>query len=133
MFSAYGYNFSGAIQNRSIFVIDGQVQPKSGLLSGALRTSPLLQRGLTKGSSSREIKFQATNKTGLYGIEYWKVRNTGKDAFEADSLRGEITRLTTLQNPEKTAYSGHHFVTCYLVDELNKKVLAYDTIEIIIN
>jgi hypothetical protein len=133
MLSAHGFSFSDAIQNKSIFVVDGQVQPKSGLLCGALRTSPLLQKGLTKGTNSREIKFQATNKTGLNGTEYWKVRNTGKDAFEANSLRGEITRLSTLQNPERTAYSGHHFVTCYLVDEVTNKVLAYDTIEVIIN
>lgn len=133
MLSAYGFDFSDAIQNRNNFVVDGQVQPKSGLLCGGLRSSPLLQKGLTKGSNSREIRFQATNKTGLSGTQYWKVRNTGEDAFKANSLRGEITKFSTLQNPEKTAYSGHHFVTCYLVDEINKKVLAYDTIEVVIN
>ncbi len=133
MLSTYGFNFSNAIQDKGQFVIDGQVLPKDGFISGSLRNTPLLKKGLTKGINSRSIRFEATNKTGKSGIEYWKVRNTGREAFEEDCRRGEITKLSTLQNPEKTAYAGCHFVTCYLVDETNKKVIAYDTIPVKIN
>jgi hypothetical protein len=128
MISAYGFNFTGAVQDKNHFYVDGRVEPKKGLLCGSLRFSPLLQQGLTKGSSSRDIFFEAKNTTSLSGVEYWKVRNTGDEAFNAKCLRGEITRLSTQWCPETTAYSGNHQVTCYLVDESSMRVLTYDTI-----
>lgn len=128
MLSTYGFDFTGSIQDKSLFYVDGNVKPKNGLLSGSLRFTPLLKQGLTKGARSRDIFFVVKNKTSLQGVEYWKVRNTGDEAFSAECLRGEITRLTTLRNPETTAYSGNHQVTCYLVDESSMRVLAYDTI-----
>lgn len=129
MICAYKYTFDdNTIQDRRLFYVDGYVKPENGLVSGYIRKTKLLADGLTKGKNSRRIVFETSNKTNKEGVEYWKVRNTGTEAKEADSLRGEINIRTTLMNPEKTHYTGNHYVTCYLIDEISRKVIAYDTL-----
>jgi hypothetical protein len=41
----------------------------------------------------------------------WKVRNDNNSAQK----RGEITDHQTLNNPEKVAYKGDHYVECYAI------------------
>jgi hypothetical protein len=45
---------------------------------------------------------------------YWKVRNTGIEAQNAGSLRGEI-RKGSMTREESTSYAGSHWVECYIV------------------
>lgn len=46
----------------------------------------------------------------------WKVRNFGKEAMDANDLRGEIMdddgSKTKIEN---TKYSGEHYVECYII------------------
>ena len=45
---------------------------------------------------------------------YWKVRNTGREAQAADSLRGEISTGSATHS-EGTLYAGEHWVEVYIV------------------
>lgn len=47
---------------------------------------------------------------------FWKVRNTGAEADQAGALRGEISMGGALRE-ESTAYSGAHWVECYIVKD----------------
>ncbi|QQR54893.1 nucleotidyltransferase [Candidatus Peregrinibacteria bacterium] len=132
MIEAYSLHIdANTIRDKSKFRIDGKVEPKDGFAGGWLSESLPLQKGLTRGKDKRKISFEV--RTG-YSKErytlYWKVRNTGEQALAAHSLRGEITRGHTRNNPETTEYLGSHFVTCYLVDETNMRVAAMDTLTV---
>lgn len=128
---AYGYNIdSSAIQDRTFFAIDGNVRKKPGFTFGWLTKALPLQKGLTRGPSSRKIDFRVTKKPDGHYATYWKVRNTGAEAMAKGALRGEICKHSTLCTPETTQYKGTHYVTCYLVDEFAGKVLASDQITV---
>lgn len=45
---------------------------------------------------------------------YWKVRNHGDEARTRGQLRGQIVPGAR-QRRESTAYTGHHYVECYIV------------------
>lgn len=122
--SAYGFDTSSSIKDTGIFTIDGFVRRKDGFLSGWIKEAVGLQKGLTRGKDSRQIDFKIKKQPPELYIPYWKVRNTGKEAADANQLRGEINVGSTLNSPEKTSYLGWHYVTCYLVDETNRKVIA---------
>jgi hypothetical protein len=68
-------------------------------------------------SKGRTILFRvaSNNVPAPYDI-YWKVRNTGEDAIQANMIRGQIERDDgSGSRSEPTAYRGHHFVECYVV------------------
>ncbi|WP_193509618.1 cyclic GMP-AMP synthase DncV-like nucleotidyltransferase [Cryobacterium sp. BB736] len=49
---------------------------------------------------------------------YWKVRNTGKDAMDANQIRGQVERdQGSLTRYETTKYVGRHYVEVYVVKE----------------
>lgn len=64
----------------------------------------------------RRLVFTAqTNVTAPYDM-YWKVRNGGDEAAEAQQLRGEIRKDSgSRYHEETTLYLGAHFVDCYVV------------------
>lgn len=45
---------------------------------------------------------------------YWKVRNSGEEAIQADALRGQIFKGGQ-QHREHTLYKGSHYVEVYIV------------------
>ena len=63
----------------------------------------------------RELHFRiaACNVPEPYDV-YWKVKNFGEEAARVNQLRGEIRKGSgTLV--ERTAYTGCHYVECYVV------------------
>lgn len=49
---------------------------------------------------------------------FWKVRNRGEEAASLNALRGEIVPDGGMhEKPEQTAYTGHHYVECYIVKD----------------
>lgn len=91
-----------------IFKIDGLVREKAGFRSYWLKDKG---GGVLK---DMKIDFEVVknNIPGRVGTK-WKVRNTGREAKNARSLRGEITDTHTRRTPEETRYLGEHYVECY--------------------
>jgi hypothetical protein len=128
---SYGFKITdNTIKNKDIFKIDGYVREKTGFPHGWLTESIPLSKGITKGINERCIDFDIRRTPTEDGMQYWKVRNTGKEALEAECLRGEININTTLGTPEKTAYKGIHYVICYLVNSEDKTVYAIDKVAV---
>lgn len=50
---------------------------------------------------------------------YWQVTNTGKDAKEANGLRGDFYESTEKNNirTESTSYVGRHYVEAFLIKD----------------
>jgi hypothetical protein len=77
-----------------------------------------------------DLRFDAkTTATTPYTV-FWQVTNSGRQAFDAASLRGEImesksagagglhsTTVEGMSHGESTLYSGRHWVICYLVKD----------------
>jgi hypothetical protein len=69
-----------------------------------------------------ELIFAAsTNITAPYDV-FWQVVNTGKEAEEANDLRGSIFKATTagiggLQRKEHSKYLGRHWIECFIVKD----------------
>lgn len=82
--------------------------------SGIRRAYDLPGRGDRVGKG-RTIDFSVTECTveGPYEV-WWKVRNSGREATEADQLRGTI-RKQAESHYEVTKYAGTHFVEVYIV------------------
>jgi Adenylyl/Guanylyl and SMODS C-terminal sensor domain/AAA domain len=79
----------------------------------------------TKVSAERAIRFKAwTNAREPFDI-WWQVVNTGKHAAARNALRGGFQRGRTLDNKpaqslynwEVTAYTGSHWVECFVVKD----------------
>jgi len=63
---------------------------------------------------------------------YWKVRNFGEEAEKQDSLRGEIYKDDgSHTRTEGTAYTGLHFVECYIIK--NNQCIAKGRMPVPIN
>jgi hypothetical protein len=77
----------------------------------------LADRG-NRVSRHRTIQFQyVTNCAGVFHA-YWKVRNFGDEAIEADCIRGQIVLDDgTGATREPTAYKGKHYVEVYIVKD----------------
>jgi hypothetical protein len=73
----------------------------------------------TKGNvvlRNQKIRFRVTHNIPGRVDLYWKVRNTGAEAIEANAIRGQIEKDSgAMQRTEPTAYRGHHFVEVYAV------------------
>ena len=79
----------------------------------------------TKVSAERAIRFKAwTNAREPFDI-WWQIVNTGKHAAARNGLRGGFQRGRTLKNKpaqslynwEVTAYTGSHWVECFVVKD----------------
>lgn len=75
-----------------------------------------------------DLRFYANTTASTPYTVYWQVTNSGRQAFDAESLRGEImesktagagglnsTTVEGMSHGESTQYSGKHWVICYLV------------------
>ena len=93
--------------------VEARILPSDGFRS--IKES-LRSRGGIVGKQ-RRIRFKVAECTvpAPYDV-YWKIKNRGVEAAEADSLRGEIVRdQGRLRHEESTLYTGNHYVECYVV------------------
>lgn len=63
------------------------------------------------------FKIARINVPTPYSV-YWKVRNTGDEAINANCIRGQVVQDSgsrTLREP--TAFRGQHYVDCYIVKD----------------
>lgn len=73
-----------------------------------------------------EFKVEYTNVPEPYEI-WWKVKNEGRIAKEADQLRGTIFKGSKSLT-EHTKFKGNHFVECYIVK--NSICVAMDRVDV---
>lgn len=80
----------------------------------------------------RNIRFDLALNTVPYPHDiYWKVRNTGAEAMNANMIRGQVVKDGgSAQRTEPTAYKGTHYVEVYIVKD--RKVVAMDHHPVII-
>lgn len=70
-----------------------------------------------------QVIFNCSNPYPKNNFEvYWQITNTGYEATQANNLRGDICKSETagigeLSQTETTAYTGTHFVQCFLVKD----------------
>lgn len=74
--------------------------------------------GLNKNGN---LKFEVkANNLKKYEI-YWQVTNTGKEAVDANCLRGDFYQSNLVEGKrirkESTSYTGHHYVEAFLVKD----------------
>lgn len=71
-----------------------------------------------------------TNSVSKPYTLYWKVKNTGEEAFRNNELRGEITagKNGSINRKETANYIGNHFVECYVIK--NQVCVARSKIEV---
>jgi hypothetical protein len=80
----------------------------------------------------RRLHFTITSNVPEPYRVYWKVRNSGKEAEEANDLRGEISKDQGFrQKTESTCYTGQHYVECYIVKD--NVVVTQDRQEVIVS
>ena len=94
------------------FQIDGFIQKKDGFRHGWL--SELANKiGVAQ---NRQIEFQITRDIQK-DYTMWKVQNdkTSEEVLNTNHTRGEITKDSTLRNPESTQYTGKHYVKCFAI------------------
>lgn len=89
----------------------GYVVPRKGFRDG-----PLPKRGDRVGKHrSLKFKLEESNIPEPYDV-YWKIRNYGEEADEANALRGDIHKdAGTRTRVESTSYIGHHYVEAMIV------------------
>jgi len=68
----------------------------------------------------KELKFKANTNVPKPFEVYWQVVNTGKEAINADQLRGEFLEHSNkgtadIYRTESTSYTGDHWVECFIV------------------
>jgi hypothetical protein len=105
------YNIPFQIDPAYAVEIDARVD-QAGFQPGPL--SRFLQKRFYL-KKKKKLMFEIThiNVPGPYSV-YWKVRNFGEEAKNAEGLRGEIT-LGVGRKEESTLYYGTHYVECYIV------------------
>lgn len=81
---------------------------------GVQRAYDLPTRGdqVSKGRSI-DFRIESCTVTGSYDV-FWKVKNYGQEALDANCPRGQIVRGDTTRW-EQTAYRGNHYVEVYVV------------------
>jgi hypothetical protein len=99
--------------------IDAYIYSDNLRLSGINSNGRMLQSGL-------DIKYVAKTKAGDGCDIYWQVVNTGRHAAEEGGLRGDFFFAKNLngtlsENPrinwERTAYTGKHWIECFVVKD----------------
>jgi hypothetical protein len=98
---------------------DGRVLPRAGFRPGLIRN-------LGRLTKQRDLRFKVVTHVPLPYDVYWKVRNFGAEAEQANSLRGEVVRAVDPrgEHKESTMYAGAHWIECYVVKD--GRVLATD-------
>lgn len=76
---------------------------------GGFRPFELNKNGQVE--EGRKINFQSRARNLSPSLIKWKVKNDNSSPEQ----RGEISDWQPLNNPEKTAYHGKHFVECYAI------------------
>lgn len=119
--------FAVRIDPRVRLKISARVAKRKGFRDGELS-----RMGNVVGRS-RTIRFRVShNLAASTSFDlYWKVRNTGIEAMNANKIRGEIVKDDgTRTRSEPTAYRGHHYVEAYAV--VNGVCIAIDHQDVII-
>lgn len=90
----------------------GEVVPKRGF-----RNRPLPKTG-DRVDKGRSLIFKVkTNVPAPYDV-YWKIRNHGEEAAQANALRGDIHKDDgSHTRRESTSYIGHHYVEALIVKD----------------
>ena len=47
----------------------------------------------------------------------WKVKNRGEESYKRNEVRGQLIHGKGREISEETAFSGSHFVECYIVQD----------------
>lgn len=97
------------IRPRYKIKLTGRVERKAGFRNYSLPSRSNLvgkDRQLVFTVDAREVP-------GHYDV-YWKVRNSGREAMDAQQLRGQIVRGGATHR-ERTLYKGSHYVEVYIV------------------
>ncbi len=86
--------------------------------NGVRRPYDLPRRG-NLVAKHREIDFRIAGCTIAEPFDvYWKVRNTGIEAMNANQIRGQVTRDGGSRTHwESTSYFGRHYVEVYIVKD----------------
>lgn len=116
------------------YSLDPNYRVKLGARAGVRRgfqKYDLSTRG-NKVRKGNDIRFNIREITVPQPYDlYWKVRNTGEAALDADCLRGNILRDNgSLQRVEPTSYVGKHYVEVYVVKD--GSVVAMDHHDVVI-
>ncbi|MHB8279988.1 MAG: nucleotide-binding domain-containing protein [Candidatus Humimicrobiaceae bacterium] len=121
----YDYNLP-ILTESNRFRIDGFIQKKDGFRDGWLSE---VDNKIAKG---RKIKFSIRNDVEK-NYSMWKVQNDKKsdEVLNASAIRGEITKNSTRNNPESTAYKGRHYVEGYAIRD--NACVARSRIDVVIN
>ena len=112
------------IDPRYQVALGAHVLPKPGW-----RAYDLRKHGNSVGRS-RTVRFslQGCTVPGPYDV-YWKVRNTGDEAIDADCIRGQIVQDGgSRKKDEPTAYRGKHYVECFIVKNGVCVVVAHQSV-----
>jgi hypothetical protein len=83
-------------------------------------------RNLGRLTKQRELRFKVVTDVPWPYDVYWKVRNFGQEAEQANGLRGELAFEPDPrgEHRETTLYAGDHWIECYVVKD--RRVLATD-------
>ncbi len=102
--------FSARITGRVTGLAIGQVTRHNGF-----RQFELSKQG-NRVPKNRRLQFTVATNVPAPDKVYWKVRNGGVEASEAQQLRGEISLDQGFkEKTERTLYTGQHYVECYIV------------------
>jgi hypothetical protein len=118
-------NFRARITGRVIGLVTGQEIRRNGF-----RQFELAKHG-NRVLKKRRLEFTLRTNVPAPHTIYWKVRNGGVEASEAQQLRGEISEDQGFQQKtETTLYTGHHYVECFIVK--GDTVVARDRQDVIV-
>ncbi|OGG69795.1 hypothetical protein A3I99_03570 [Candidatus Kaiserbacteria bacterium RIFCSPLOWO2_02_FULL_45_11b] len=110
------YSFPIQINPDYSVLIDTRIEEANGFRKGFLLDKLLnsMQFTLPK-SASLSFYIKHVDVPQPYSV-YWKVRNFGEEAQRKECLRGKITKDEgKYERVESTAYTGIHFVECYII------------------
>ena len=118
-------HFHAHINGRVTGFANGQYTRRNGF-----RQFELSKQG-NRVPKNRSLQFTVTTNVPQPNRVYWKVRNGGVEASEANQLRGEISQDEGLnKKTETTRFNGQHYVECYIVK--NGAVVARDRQSVIV-
>lgn len=105
------WGFPVALDRRYHVQLRGRLRPKPGF-----RPYDLPARGNVVGKDRTiDFKLSANSVPPPFDV-YWKVRNTGKEALDANSMRGQVVKDGgSGSRAEPTAHAGRHYVEVYIV------------------
>ena len=112
-FLARDFNIPEALDSAYHFKTVGYLVPRRGFRNGSLP-----KRGDQVGKHrSLKFKLEGSNIPEPFDV-YWKIRNYGEEAEEANSLRGDIHKDAGSRSwSESTSFIGRHYVEAMIVKE----------------